>query len=317
MSAGRWLLKGWLASLTWLALPGCGGSASVKACDPSATRGCGSTPRAAWDAAGLRVALSREAKSVCVLEQGCPEGPKGAIQIRPLAAPIRAAVAQALVDLGFTLVDVAAERDIVADIEWRGTDTIAVRLRDRHGRFIDQASFRRSLDRCRELPELSWDSCWAANFEPMKAALAQPLEQSAALLAFARKTRGNAASNPDAATTTVTPDSGGHDPQPSASAERLDAARIERTVARYRKDIERDCWSPAREARDPSAPKSARVSTSVSVNASGSVADVTTAGDPAGYLHLAPCLVSHIRRWRFPAAARATRVSIPFVFAGD
>jgi hypothetical protein len=151
----------------------------------------------------------------------------------------------------------------------------------------------------------------------MKAALARPLEQSAALLAFARRTRGDTAISPDAATTSVTPTSGEHDPQPSASTEELDAAQIERTVARYRKDIERECWSPAREARDPSTPKSARVSTSVSIDAAGSVTDVTTAGDPAGYLHLAPCLASHIRRWRFPAAARATRVSIPFVFAGD
>jgi hypothetical protein len=262
--------------------------------------------------------LSRNARSVCVLDQGCPEGPKGAIQIRPLTAPIRDAVAQALVALGFELVDVEAERDLVAGVEWRGTDTIAVRLEDAHGRFIDQASFRRSLDRCRELPELSWETCWAANFEPMKAALTRPLEQSAPLVAFARKIKGVAGGNAEDATIASEGPSGANRQSNSgALAGGLDAWQLQQTIAHYRKAVERDCWAPVREARAANAPRSARVSTLVSINVDGSVDEVTSAGDPPGYLHLAPCLVAQIRRWHFPAAARPSRVSIPFVFAAE
>jgi hypothetical protein len=296
---------------------GCGSAPKPSPPAPSASKTRG-TSRVSWDAAGLRVALSREAKSVCVLEQGCPEGPKGAIRIRPLAEPIRDAIADALLTLGFELVATEAERDIVADVEWRGTDTIAVRLQDANGRFIEQASFRRSLARCRELPELSWDSCWAANFEPMKAALTQPLEQSAALLAFARRTKGiGAPGNSEISSTSEAPRQSARTSDDGLTTAGLDASQLERTVARYRRDIERDCWSPAREARDPSAPRTARVSTVVSISADGSVDDVTSASDPPGYLHLSPCIVSQVRRWQFPAAARPTRVSIPFVFAGD
>ena len=312
--SGLWSLEAVLAFAALSLALGCGGTPKPSAREPEARR----ASRVTWDAAGLRVALSREAKSVCVLEQGCPEGPKGAIRIRPLAEPIRDAVADALLALGFELVDdVEAERDIVADVEWRGTDTIAVRLQDAHGRFIEQASFRRSLARCRELPELSWDSCWAANFEPMKAALTQPLEQSAALLAFARKTKRVATGDPEIAASSETPRRSAPVSNDGLSTAGLDASQLERTVARYRRDIERDCWSPARDARDPSAPRAARVSTVVSISADGSVDEVTSAGDPPGYLHLAPCIVSQVRRWQFPAAQRPTRVNIPFVFAGD
>lgn len=318
MSSGRWFLNAWLVSTVWL-ISSCSSAVppATTACAPSASKACG-THRVPWDATGLRVVLSRDAKSVCVLDQGCPEGPKGAVQIRPLTPPIRDAVAQALVALGLELVEAEAERDLVADVEWRGTDTIAVRLEDAHGRFIDQASFSRSLDRCRELPELSWDTCWAANFEPMKAALTQPLEQSAALVRFARRIKGvpgESAEEPTPASRL--PGGDNRATKSGALAGGLDGSQLQQTIAHYRKAIERDCWAPVRDARAANAPRSARVSTLVSINVDGSVDEVTSAGDPPGYLHLAPCLVTQIRGWHFPAAARPTRVSIPFVFAAE
>lgn len=277
------------------------------------------TARASSDASGLRVALSAEAKSVCVSEQGCAEGPKGAFKIRPLEPEFRAAVSETLQGLGFELVSVEAERDLVADVEWRGTDTIALRLQDGHGRLIEQASFSRSLERCQRLAELTWGTCWAANFDGMKEALSRPLERSAALLAFARKLKQAGAGS--ALVSEVGPT--GSEPQaaPSAASGRLpkelDGLAIERTLAQYRRDLERSCWLPALEAREPNAPTAARVATVVTIGPSGRVERVTTPSDPPGYLHLSACVVTQVKSWRFPAAQRATTTSVPFVFAGD
>jgi hypothetical protein len=310
-------LKAWCHWVVFVGLAACSSAPNREACDAAGT--C-SASQARGGGAGLRVALSSSAKSVCVRDQGCAEGPKGAIRIRPLEAPFREAIAEALAAVGFEVVDVTSERDLVADVEWRGTDTIALRLQDAHGRVIDQASFSRSLERCRELPDLTWDSCWAANFTGMKQALARPLEQSAALLAFARKTKGalpTAQPATAASTLETTPRSSVASVSPGATADRLDAGQLHETVARYRKDIERSCWLPALEARDVGAPTSARISTSVTIHASGNVEDVTTTGDPPGYLHLARCIATQVRSWRFPSAKRSTTASIPFVFAGD
>jgi hypothetical protein len=278
-----------------------------------------SAARAPSDAAGLRVALSGEAKSVCVSEHGCAEGPKGAFKIRPLEPEFRAAVSETLQGLGFQLVGVEAERDLVADVEWRGTDTIALRLQDGHGRLIEQASFSRSLERCQKLPELTWGTCWAANFDGMKEALSRPLERSPALLAFARKLKQAGAAGALAAE--VGPSGSEAVALPSAPGgglpKELDGLAIERTLAQNQRGLERSCWLPALEAREPSAPTAARVATVVTIGPSGRVERVTTAGDPPGYLHLSACVVTHLKSWRFPAAQRATTTSVPFVFAGD
>lgn len=286
-------------------------------CDARANQRC-EPSQVRWDAAGLRVALSSHAKSVCVLEQGCAEGPKGAISIQPLKPQFRQAISEALTGLGFELVDVESDRDIVADVEWRGTDTIALRLQDVHGRVIEGTSFSRSLERCRQLTELNWDSCWAANFDVMKQALARPLERSAALLAFARKTKGMTRDGDgQAPEATVRPSASTVPGAATAVTEHLNAAQLQETVARYRKEMERNCWLPALESRDPSASTSARVAVSVTINASGSVDRVTTAGDPPGYLHLASCIAVQVRGWRFPPTTQGTTANIPFVFASD
>jgi hypothetical protein len=203
----------------------------------------------------------------------------------------------------------------VAGVEWRGTDTIALGLRDVHGRLIDQSSYSRSLAPCRALTDLTWDSCWVANFELMKQELSRPLARSPTLLAFARKTKGLGREQAgSAAASVVLP------PPPSEGqplAERLSEQQLQETVARYREPLQRSCWLPALEAREPTAPSSARVGCSVTVAASGNVLDVKTGGDPLGYPRLADCIAGQVRSWRFPAAKNATTASIPFVFAGN
>ncbi len=290
------------------ALLGCASAPSP----PSCPAPCRKTPSRV---AGVRVALSESASNVCVTEGGCLGEPRGSVRVAPLQAPIRRAVSDALLAAGFDLVEGGAERDIVAGVEWRGTDTIALGLRDTKGRLIDQATYKRSLEPCRALPELTWDSCWAANFELMKQALAQPLESSPAVLAFARKAKGETTETVSAAP--VTAPSASSEASSAPLGERLSDQQLQETVARYREQVQRSCWQPARDAREPTAPSSARVSTFITVSASGSVLDVRTGGDPLGYPRLAECIAGQVRSWRFPAAKNATTTNMPFVFTGD
>lgn len=273
-------------------------------------------PVARWEGSGLRVSLSEVAKSVCVSEQGCAAGPKGAVSIKPLEPKLRDAISDALVKAGFELVTVDAERDMLANVEWHGTDTIALRLQDVHGRLIDEASYQRNLARCRELPELTWDSCWAANFEAMKAELLRPLRASSKLKTFALKQRG-----PTSDTTEAGRVSGSSDnattPTTSPLRDRLDDATIAAALNSHQDELQRTCFQPAYDARSDSASSSARVSTVITIAASGRVESVTTGGDPAGYLHLAACISNQVRSWRFPAARGSTTSNVPFIFAAE
>lgn len=275
---------------------------------------------ATWEGAGLRVSLSELAKTVCVTEQSCPGSARGSVSIRPLEPKLREAITEALRSAGFELVNLEAERDLLADVEWRGTDTIALRLQDAHGRLIDQASYRRSLARCGKLSGSTWDGCWAANFDSMKVELSRPLRESPKLKSFARKVRGisglESAETGPASLAAETPPSA---PASSRHAlpEQLDEAALAATINGHRDELERACFTPAFEARADSASSSARVSTVITIQTSGQVADVSTTGDPPGYLHLASCIVAHVRSWRFPAAAKPTVTSVPFVFATE
>lgn len=291
--------------------------ASCSATPPPAPKSaCGASPcrKVSPELAGLRINVSEVATSICMSEGGCLGLPKGSVRNAPLQAPIRRAVTEALTSVGFQVVGADAERDMVAGVEWRGTDTIALGLRDANGRLIDSSSYQRSLEPCRSLADLTWDSCWAANFERMKQALTAPLERSTALLALARKKKGGA-SEPQLATTAAPSEL---PPQPSGVlGDRLNDQQVQETVARYREQLQRGCWQPALDAREPTAPSSARVSTSVTVSASGNVLEVKTGSDPLGYLGLADCVAGQVRSWRFPAAKNATTAAIPFVFASN
>ena len=267
---------------------------------------------------GLRVLLSETANNVCVSDAGCAGSPKGSLKVEPLQPNIRRVVSEALVAAGFEVVGLDAERDVVAGVEWRGTDTIALGLRDAHGRLIDQASFSRSLAPCRNLADLSWDTCWAANFDHMKQAFARPFRTSQPLRNFVHRRRGGSADGP---ATSISMTASERAPAtsvlPPATGDRLSDVQLQETVARYREELQRACWQPALDAREPTAPSSARVSTTVVIDALGAVQDVKTGGDPLGYARLASCIAEQVKRWRFPAAKGTTTASIPFVFAGD
>ena len=104
---------------------------------------------------------------------------------------------------------------------------------------------------------------------------------------------------------------------PGSAGGQLDAAQTQSTVARYTGSVKRSCWQPALDARDPSAPTSARVMVTITVGPSGSVQNVTTNGDPRGYPGLAPCIAGRVRAWQFPATGGTTTVNVPFVFAAQ
>jgi hypothetical protein len=104
---------------------------------------------------------------------------------------------------------------------------------------------------------------------------------------------------------------------PASGGGQLDAAQTQSTVARYTGSVKRSCWQPALDARDPSAPTSARVMLTITVGASGSVQNVTTSGDPRGYPGLASCIGGRVRAWQFPATGGTTTVNVPFVFAAQ
>jgi len=104
---------------------------------------------------------------------------------------------------------------------------------------------------------------------------------------------------------------------PASGGGQLDAAQTQSTVARYTGSVKRSCWQPALDARDPSAPTSARVMVTITVGPSGSVQNVSTNGDPRGYPGLAPCIAGRVRAWQFPATGGTTTVNVPFVFAAQ
>jgi len=318
---GRYVFAAGLVSLGVALLSAVVGCAAATSPPPSASSSLPGPKRPAapaWEGAGLRVVLSNEARSVCVSEQGCPAGPMGAISVKPLEPPLRAAISDALLAAGFQVVSGEAERDMLADVEWRGTDTIALKLEDTHGRLIDQASYQRSLSRCRQLPDLTWNTCWAANFEAMKSELVKPLQRSAALISFARRRRVPEISQPGAPVSSNSPSTEEtHSAPASRLPERLDGALLEQTVASHRDEVQRSCFQPAFDARAEAASSSARVGTTLTIEPGGRVRTIATSGDPPGYLHLASCIAEHVRTWRFPAAQRETTASIPFIFAAD
>jgi hypothetical protein len=104
---------------------------------------------------------------------------------------------------------------------------------------------------------------------------------------------------------------------PASGGGQLDAAQTQSTVARYTGSVKRSCWQPALDARDPSAPTSARVMVTITVGATGSVQNVTTNGEPRGYPGLASCIAGRVRAWQFPATGGTTTVNVPFVFAAQ
>lgn len=103
----------------------------------------------------------------------------------------------------------------------------------------------------------------------------------------------------------------------SSRGAQLDAGQIQGVVHRYTPAVRRSCWQPLLDARDPSAPASARVTVSLTVGADGKVRSATASSDPPGYPGLSGCIVQRVRTWIFPPSSGTTTVEVPFVFAAQ
>jgi TonB family protein len=92
---------------------------------------------------------------------------------------------------------------------------------------------------------------------------------------------------------------------------------IQRTVHKYSPAVRQGCWQPALNARGSSAPSSAKVTATITVDASGHVQAVTASGAPSGYPGLARCVEQAVRGWTFPRSRGDTTTRVPFVFVGQ
>lgn len=97
----------------------------------------------------------------------------------------------------------------------------------------------------------------------------------------------------------------------------LSTSQIQSTVSRFTPSVRRSCWQPALDARDPSAPTTARVTVSITVGADGKVQGASADGDPRGYPGLGSCISRRVRGWTFPPSSGTTTVQVPFVFAAQ
>lgn len=111
------------------------------------------------------------------------------------------------------------------------------------------------------------------------------------------------------------PQTGPSGSSPSSAAQALDSGQIQGVIHRYTPAVRRSCWQPALDARDPSAPASARVTVSLTVGANGVVQSATGGADPKGYPGLSRCVAERARTWTFPPSGGTTTVEVPFVFA--
>jgi len=97
----------------------------------------------------------------------------------------------------------------------------------------------------------------------------------------------------------------------------LDATAVQRTVRRYSPTVRQSCWQRALSARAPGTPTSAKVSATITIDASGRVQAVSVAGAPRGYPNLARCIETSVKSWQFPRAATQTVTNVPFMFVGQ
>jgi hypothetical protein len=95
--------------------------------------------------------------------------------------------------------------------------------------------------------------------------------------------------------------------------QQLDQSDIERVVAAHRVSVRRGCWDPAIAGRSPNAPKSAKVTVSLSIGPSGNVTSASSTGGD-GFPGLASCVTGRVRGWKFPPSAGTSQANIPFAF---
>jgi hypothetical protein len=97
----------------------------------------------------------------------------------------------------------------------------------------------------------------------------------------------------------------------------LEATAIQRTVRKYSPAVRQNCWQRALNARAPGVPSSAKVTATITVDASGRVQSVTASGAPRGYPGLAHCIEEAVKGWAFPRSLGETVTNVPFMFVGQ
>lgn len=100
---------------------------------------------------------------------------------------------------------------------------------------------------------------------------------------------------------------------PSSGSGQLSQGEIEGVVTRNKPGITRRCWGPAYDARDSNAPKSAKVSVSLTIGPSGSVQSASASGGDH-FPGLAGCVGGAVKSWQFKPSDGPTTVNIPFSF---
>ncbi len=104
---------------------------------------------------------------------------------------------------------------------------------------------------------------------------------------------------------------------PPSGGGALTEGEINGVVSRNKPMITRRCWTPAYDARSPSAPPNAKVSVSLKVGPSGSVSSASAGGSEAHYPGLASCVAGSVKNWTFPPSDEGATVNIPFSFSGQ
>jgi len=110
------------------------------------------------------------------------------------------------------------------------------------------------------------------------------------------------------------PSSGPNSNAPGSAQGKLSEGEIQSVVSRNQPRVRRQCWQPALDARAANGPKSARVSTTINISASGSVSSVSASGSESGFPGLASCVGGSIKGWVFPASEGPSTVAVPFSF---
>jgi hypothetical protein len=102
-----------------------------------------------------------------------------------------------------------------------------------------------------------------------------------------------------------------------AAGSGLDATAIQRTVRRYSPGVRQNCWLRALDARPPGVPTSAKLTATITVDASGRVLGVAVTGAPRGYPSLSRCVEGAVKSWQFPRSGAQTITNVPFMFVGQ
>ncbi|MEO8179184.1 MAG: AgmX/PglI C-terminal domain-containing protein, partial [Deltaproteobacteria bacterium] len=121
----------------------------------------------------------------------------------------------------------------------------------------------------------------------------------------------NALQTPGPAPGTKAPGAG------AAAGPGLEATAIQRTVRKYSPAVRQNCWQRALNARAAGVPSSAKVTATITVDASGRVQAVSATGAPRGYPGLAHCIEEAVKGWAFPRSMGETVTNVPFVFVGQ